>query len=44
MKNPLNIKDIVFENIKYVPMRNGKGVILRYIHNNDDDKFFFSNT
>lgn len=41
MKNPLNIKDIVFENIKYVPMRNGKGVILRYMYNNDDEKFFF---
>ena len=44
MKNPLNIKDIVFENINYVPMRNGKGIILRYMYNNYDEKFFFSNT
>ncbi len=41
MKNPLNIKDIVFENIKYIPMKNGKGVILRYMYNNSDEKFFF---
>jgi hypothetical protein len=39
MKSPLNIKDIVFENIKYIPMKNGKSIMLRYLNNYN--KFFF---
>lgn len=38
MKNPLNIKEIIFENIKYIPMKNGKSIMLRYLNN---EKFFF---
>lgn len=41
MKNPLNIRDIDFENINYFQMRNGKGIILRYTYNNNHEKFFF---
>ena len=39
MKSPLNIKDIVFENIKYIPMKNGKSIMLRYLNNYN--KFLF---
>jgi len=40
MKTPFNVKDINFDNIKYIPSGNGKSVMLRYLHNNKQNKFF----
>lgn len=40
MKTPFNVKDINFESIKYTPSGNGKSVMLRYLHNNKQNKFF----
>jgi len=40
MKTPFNVKDIKFDNIKFIPSGNGKNVMLRYLHNNKQNKFF----
>jgi len=40
MKTPFNVKDIKFDNIKFIPSGNGKSVMLRYLHNNKQNKFF----
>ena len=40
MKTPFNIKDIKFDNIKFIPSGNRKNIMLRYLHNNKQNKFF----
>lgn len=40
MKTPFNVKDINFEDIKFIPSGNGKSIMLRYLHNNKQNKFF----
>lgn len=40
MKTPFNVKDINFDNIKFIPSGNGKSIMLRYLQNNRQNKFF----
>jgi hypothetical protein len=40
MKTPFNVKDINFDDIKFIPSGNGKSIMLRYMHNNKQNKFF----
>ena len=40
MKTPFNVKDINFDNIKFIPSGNGKSIMLRYLQNNKQNKFF----
>ena len=40
MKTPFNVKDINFENIKFIPSGNGKSIMLRYLQDNKQNKFF----
>ena len=40
MKTPFNIKDINFDSIKFIPSGNGKSIMLRYLQDNKQNKFF----
>lgn len=40
MKTPFNVKDINFDSIKFIPSGNGKSIMLRYLQNNKQNKFF----
>ena len=40
MKTPFNVKDINFDDIKFIPSGNGKSIMLRYMQNNKQNKFF----
>ena len=44
MKTPFNVKDINFDSIKFIPSGNGKSIMLRYLQNNKQNKFFVQTT